>query len=425
MASRIKIILSILYLITANIVFCNDTIKCSTADIFQNRAANNPSLLLQQQQLETEIQQWIQQHQNNRENADAALIVIPLVVHVVYNTAQQNISDEQILSQINVLNNDFRKLNTDRLHSSHPYYNLSGNANIEFCLAKIDKNGNATTGIVRTATSITEFDGNPINTSDEKVKFSNQGGDDFWDAKKYLNIWVCKLSGGTLGYAQFPSVFSSSPETDGVVIDYRYFGTIGTVTAPYNLGRTATHEIGHWLNLYHIWGDANCGDDEVNDTPTQASENYDCPTFPHISCSNGPNGDLFMNFMDYTDDGCMSMFTNGQVDRMAAILNGVRNDIVTANKCSGTTGFLQQKVESIKIYPNPVQNYLNIAGLPFTKYPLITIDILNILGEKVYTTTFSTVSNVQLEMPNVDAGTYIMNIYNAAFSFNQKLTVVR
>src|SRR5205085_7351896 len=140
------------------------------------------------------------------------------------------------------------------------------------------------------------------------VKYTANGGHDAWNRDQYLNIWVCDLS-GKIGYAQFPG---GPAATDGVVIDYQAFGTLGTASIPFHLGRTATHEIGHWLNLRHIWGDANCGDDLVADTPTQQTDNGGCPSFPHVTCSNGPNGDMFMNYMDYVNDNCMNMFTAGQ-----------------------------------------------------------------------------------------------------------------
>ena len=420
------IILSTLLLLNVSLALSNNPNKCTAASIFKNRAANNPDVLLKQQQIEIKIQQWIANQESNRVSSTEAAVVIPIVIHVVYNNTAQNISDDQILTQIDVLNKDFMNLNANRLLSTHPYFNLTGTANLEFCLAKIDPSGNATTGITRTATAQTQFDGDPNTAADERIKFTSKGGIDVWDPTKYLNIWIGKLSGGTLGYAQFPSEFDGSPETDGVVIDYHYFGTIGTVSAPFDQGRTATHEIGHWLNLEHIWGDeaACANDDKVSDTPLQADENYDCPVFPSTSCSNAPNGDLFMNYMDYVDDGCMSLFTKGQVSRMTATLNVARSAIKTANKCSATTGISQQKLDQIKIYPNPVQNYLNIEGLPQTRSRFYNIDIYNILGERVYSNTIAS-TQIQFEMLGFRTGTYVMNIYNDEFSVTQKLTVVK
>jgi pregnancy-associated plasma protein-A len=158
------------------------------------------------------------------------------------------------------------------------------------------------------------------------VKFKSQGGVDAWPSDAYLNLWVCSLGGGLLGYAQFPG---GPAATDGVVILNKAFGTTGTATAPFDLGRTAVHEVGHWLNLRHIWGDTeDCsGTDFVADTPNAQHPNFGKPSFPHISCSNGPSGDMFMNYMDYVDDDSMVMFTAGQVARMRTALDGPRGAI--------------------------------------------------------------------------------------------------
>jgi hypothetical protein len=247
--------------------------------------------------------------------------VIPVVVHVVWNQPRDNISDAQIRSQIDVLNQDFRRANDDLASIPAPFRALSADARIEFQLADTDPAGDATTGIVRTRTSTTAFD------NDDQVKARASGGSDAWPAARYLNLWVCPLAGGLLGYSQFPG---GPAATDGVVIRPSAFGTNGAATAPFDLGRTTTHEVGHWLNLRHIWGDdANgCnGDDFVSDTPNCGGPNTGLPSFPHISCGNGPNGDLFVNFMDYTDDAGMFMFTNGQVVRMQACLDGDRAGI--------------------------------------------------------------------------------------------------
>ena len=254
---------------------------------------------------------------------------IPVVVHVVYKTAVQNISAAQIQSQIDVLNEDFRHKNADLATVPAPFAPLTADARVEFKLAATDPGGNPTTGITRTATATTAF------SDDDSVKSAATGGADAWPADKYLNIWVCPLAGGLLGYAQFPG---GPAATDGVVIRHSAFGTSGTAAAPFNLGRTATHEIGHWLNLRHIWGDdgTGCsGSDFVADTPNQGGPNYGSPAFPKVSCSNGPNGDMFMDFMDYVDDSAMTMFTAGQVTRMQAALDGLRSSIGTTISCDG------------------------------------------------------------------------------------------
>jgi hypothetical protein len=254
------------------------------------------------------------------DDAGIAPKVIPVVVHVVYNTPAENISMTQIKSQISVLNRDFQAKNADRKKTPAVWKGLIANVNLKFVLATKDPKGKPTTGVTRTKTTRTSFG------ADDSVKFTASGGQNAWPTTRYLNIWVCKLGGGLLGYAQFPG---GPAATDGVVITHTGFGTKGTATAPFNLGRTATHEIGHWLNLRHIWADTpDCsGTDFVADTPNAAGPNFGTPSFPHISCSNGPNGDMFVNYMDYTDDVGMFMFTLGQKARMLAALATERSSL--------------------------------------------------------------------------------------------------
>jgi hypothetical protein len=235
---------------------------------------------------------------------------IKVVVNVVFRTAAQNISDAQIRSQIKVLNQDFRAGNADRSKTPAPWKGLVSDARVEFTLHKV----------TRTQTTRASFG------VDDAVKKSSGGGVPPLDPKKFLNLWVCPLSGGLLGYAQFPG---GPTATDGVVINFRAFGTNGTAQAPFNKGRTATHEVGHFLNLRHIWGDTeDCsGSDLVADTPNAAGPNFGAPPFPKVSCNNGPNGDMFMNYMDYTDDVAMFMFTTQQVVRMRTALAGPRRSL--------------------------------------------------------------------------------------------------
>jgi hypothetical protein len=247
-------------------------------------------------------------------------VTIPVVVHVVYGDATQNISDAQVQSQIPVLNQDYGAANADKGNVPQVWSNLVADAQVQFALATVDPAGKPTNGIDRVQAGAQSF------TTDDKVKSAATGGADPWPSDRFLNIWVCNLGGGLLGYAQFPG---GPAATDGVVILYTAFGTIGTATAPFNLGRTTTHEVGHWLNLIHIWGDRlDCsGTDLVDDTPPQQAPNYGKPAFPHVTCNNGPNGDMFMNYMDYVDDDTMVMFTPGQVARISAALDGPRSSL--------------------------------------------------------------------------------------------------
>lgn len=309
---------------------------CGTSSYMQKQLAANPEFAQRLAEIEAQTASFISAGGNKMQ----VVYTIPVVVHVVYNTAGQNISDAQIQSQLVVLNNDFRRLNADRTSTPAAFTGVAADAEINFCLATVDPTGAATTGITRTSTATTSF------TDNDAVKSNSTGGKTPWDATKYLNIWVCNLSGTLLGYAQFPGGPTS---TDGVVIDYQYFGTTGTATAPFNLGRTATHEVGHYFNLYHIWGDAFCASDLVADTPTQQQDNAGCPAFPHVTCSNGPNGDMFMNYMDYTDDGCMNLFTSGQKSRMQATLaaGGPRVSLTTSNGCGGTPTYCAANGNSV------------------------------------------------------------------------------
>lgn len=255
------------------------------------------------------------------------LIVIPVVVHILHRNEAigtgLNISDAQVQSQIDVLNEDFRRLNANSVNTPAAFVGVATDYNFEFRLACQDPNGNATNGITRTFTNKSGFTfsstGNRANETAIGIKIASSGGQDPWPTDRYLNMWVGNFTDGTLGYATWPWDFATDPNFDGVVITTTAMGRTGNVTAPYNGGRTATHEIGHWLNLLHIWGDANCGDDLVADTPTQQTANLGCPTFPHRTCGNTTSGDMFMNYMDYSDDACMNVYSNGQRLRGRAI----------------------------------------------------------------------------------------------------------
>ena len=243
--------------------------------------------------------------------AKVKLVTIKTVVNVVYKTTEQNISDAQIKSQFKAMNKDFRATNPDRNQAPTPWKGLVSDVRLQFKLVKV----------TRTKTTKSGFG------VDDAVKKASTGGIAPFSPKTHLNLWVCPLTGGLLGYAQFPG----GPEaTDGVVINYRAFGTLGTAEVPFDKGRTATHEIGHYFNLRHIWGDTpDCsGSDMVADTPNCAGPNFGTPTWPVVTCNNGPNGDMFMNYMDYTDDKAMFMFTAQQVIRMQTALDTLRGGLI-------------------------------------------------------------------------------------------------
>jgi Pregnancy-associated plasma protein-A len=241
----------------------------------------------------------------------SAIVTIKTVVNVLYKTEDQNISQQQIDSQIAALDKDFRATNSDKSQTPAPWRGLVTDTRVKFSLVKV----------VRVKTDVDGF------SHDDGVKRASTGGVAPFNPTTHMNIWVCALTGGLLGYAQFPGGPSS---TDGVVINYRAFGTMGTAQAPFNKGRTATHEVGHYFNLRHIWADTpDCGgSDNVADTPNCAGPNFGTPAWPKVSCNNGPNGDMFMNYMDYTDDAAMFMFTTQQVLRMRTALETARTGLM-------------------------------------------------------------------------------------------------
>jgi hypothetical protein len=300
--------------------------NCGAYDLHVAMLATNPDYARARAAIQLQSANYAGSARAARAEARPEPRVIPVVVHVIFRAAEENISDDQVASQIAALNRDYRKANADAGNVPAPFKPLATDAFIQFALARRDPEGQPTMGITRTPTNVPQFD------DQNGMKFTAQGGQDAWDASRYLNMWVCPeiLQQGTgsplLGYAQFPG---GVPATDGVAIVHNAFGTMGTATAPFNLGRTATHEVGHWLDLFHIWGDANdcTSDDKVADTPIQQDHNFGTPVFPHVTCNNAPNGDMFMNYMDYVDDAVMIMFTAGQATRMQATLAGPRATI--------------------------------------------------------------------------------------------------
>ena len=290
--------------------------KCAAQEVLEEQMRNDPSFRENRERIENFIQRFIETQGNERllPNGD---IEIPVVVNVLYKTNAQNISLTQIQSQIDVLNRDFAGTNSD-LSFTPSQFNpvLAGDVRVRFVLE---------TPINRKKTNKNSWQLN------DGMKKTQTGGIAATSPTTKLNLWVCNLAGGYLGYAQFPG---GPEETDGVVVDDNAMGTTGTAQAPFNKGRTATHEVGHWLNLYHIWGDATCGSDLVNDTPPHRTYNFGCPGTINITCTNntttnpfGFTREMTVNYMDYTDDACMVMFTNAQKSRMQATFasGGPRN----------------------------------------------------------------------------------------------------
>jgi hypothetical protein len=270
---------------------------CASQEVLEAQLAADPTLAIRMNQIEAFTQSAISKSNFRLVNGK---IVIPVVVNVLYKTTAENISDALIQSQIDVLNKDFNALNSDFGSTPAEWSGIAANVGITFELVKIN----------RKATTKTSWG------TRDAMKKTKQGGLDPTSPSTTLNFWACTIGGGILGYAQFPG---GSLATDGVVIDGDYFGLSSAASYPYNLGRTASHEVGHWMNLRHIWGDASCGNDLVADTPVAKTSNFGVPVYPYVSTCLPAHNEMTMNYMDYTDDRGMYMFTNGQKARMAAI----------------------------------------------------------------------------------------------------------
>lgn len=268
---------------------------CATQEVFDAQLEADPTLAIRM----NEIEAFTSKNLLTGRLVNGK-IEIPVVVNVLYRTAAENISDARIQSQIDVLNKDFNALNSDYNSVPALFSGVKANVGITFVLDQI----------IRKSTTKTSWGTN------DAVKKVAQGGLAPTSPTTKLNLWSCTIGGGILGYAQFPGGASA---TDGVVIDSKYLGLAGSASAPYNLGRTATHEVGHWMNLRHIWGDANCGSDLVTDTPTHNDANYGVPAYPHYSTCTGTPVEMTMNYMDYVDDNAMYMFSQGQKNRISAI----------------------------------------------------------------------------------------------------------
>ncbi len=277
--------------------------RCSADDVLRQQIAADPSLRTRMDEIE-EFTPLLPD----------GTIQIPVVFNVLYRTAAQNVSQAQLQSQIDVLNEDFAALNAD-YNASNPYNNVkAGNVGVTFVIDQVK----------RRSTNTVSWGTN------DAMKKSAKGIAPTSPATK-LNIWVCNMGGGILGYAQFPG---GSSATDGVVLDDNATGRTGTAAAPFNKGRTGTHEVGHWMNLRHIWGDATCGNDQVGDTPLHNTANYGCPSATHRSTCTGTPLEMTMNYMDYTDDACMYMFSAGQKSRMQAVFEEQLNFLLNISiKC--------------------------------------------------------------------------------------------
>jgi hypothetical protein len=404
--------------------------KCATMHVLQKHIEQDPFIAIRIQNLESEVANWIAANKNQMNNR--SVVTIPTVVHVVYKNSAQNIPTSQIESQIQVLNEDYRKTNAN-FNTTRPIFDtLAADVEIQFCLAALDPQGNPTTGITRTqAPSNATF--NPIFGFDN-VKSSNTGGVDPWPTDKYLNIWVCDMSilnqVFVLGYAQFPG---DNPLTDGVVLQYQHVGrTNDPQAAPANLGRTATHEVGHWLGLRHIWGDGPCDStDYVADTPNaSAASQSDCVKTKNTCSNEDPfwgtidPPDMVENFMDYSSDACMTMFTKGQKARMWGFLNTARASLKTSPAgCNAPSAINDKKVNlNTNLYPNPTNGIIYLELLSNIDEN-INVEVFNLLGQKEISTSISELkyNNYKLDLSSLSKGMYLVRLYTNQSDYIHKI----
>lgn len=340
-------------------------------------------------------------------------IIIPVAVHVVWHTTEENISDEQVESQIEVLNQDFRSLNVE-VPFVHPLFDeLVSDLELEFCLVAITRTSTALAGITNTFSS-----------GKRRLCYTDLGGRDGFDPERYLNIWVAGRNDGALGSATFPEEGQETPAEDGLYIRPDAFGTTGTVSPPFHLGRTCTHELGHYFNLQHLWGpnadNFNCDqDDGVADTPLQA-DTYQgtCPTLPPFSCG---SPDMFMNFMNFTQDACMALFTPGQKARVLSTLQSYRPGLLQGSCTPVSTGAADTFTPEVSIIGNPARDHLRVRLPGNEPAQLAIFDLTGRLVQQVEAAG----PEAELSVTGFHAGNYYIKIWHGNKMHVKKLIIAR
>lgn len=390
--------------------------RCANHDYALSKLGSNPQLLRARDVFEQKIKEATEARRQAR--IGETTIRIPVVVHVIHSnssgtiggTKNTNISDEQIFTQIQVLNEDYRRKTGTNGFNANP---VGADMNIEFYLATRDPNGSPTAGITRTF--------NAQQTFDIEYEFPKLAELIYWPSDRYLNIWVADLSGQFLGYAQFPSVDGVPPfsllsndiaKVDGVYLDYEAFGTNGAVTngsfrRSYNLGRTCTHEIGHWLGLIHIWGDNFCGEDYCDDTP-EAENSNDSGTCNAIfsTCSGSRTQNMIENYMDFSYDKCMNIFTLDQKQRVRSVFElSPRRRAIALQSYSTPVESL-----TVNIIQNPTTNIVS-AEILVKGTQDVTIELYDLSGRVHFKSyTAQTTSFPASILVNGSAGTYILKV---------------
>ena len=349
-------------------------------------------------------------------------VIIPVVFHIVYRDPEQDISDVQIRSQLDIINRDFG-FEADNLGAvPDMFYPLGGDAGLRFCLASVDPDGNPTSGITRTFTPVEHIGSDRQPNGRYSVHYNAYGGVDGWDPARYVNIWVAGLD-GLLGTASLPGM-AAYPEEDGIVIDPNFVGSVGLAASadPFDKGHTLTHELGHYFGLYHIWGQGNgsCDvDDMVDDTPEQEGPYLGCPEYPQFSCG---SSDMFMNFMDFTSDRCLALFTRGQIARMQTALMVMRPGLVEHPFACDTPDTGKIGLDDAIIYYASGSNQI-IVILGHENDPSHELTIFSLDGKLIASRMWHTGRTYWIDADGLPAGIYAVRLESGGEVLTQKVLV--
>lgn len=417
-----------------------DLHRCGTAEAIQIQENSHPGYRSAIDRTFDHVKNLIAQKGVNSDT----IYRIPVVVHIVYNSPEENIPNDLVYSQIARLNRDYRRLNEDTSDTRAEFLPVAADAGIEFYLAGTDADGNPSGGITRTQTTRTDFAPDFFGNGMDDVKQSSLGGADAWDTDNYLNIWVCDLIGSNaffqlFGFAYPPATAPNwpansaapSPELQGVVIHYEVFGD-GNPLATGQLsisdkGRTAVHELGHYLGLRHIWGDAlftdGCAvDDGIEDTPNASANAAQQCTFSNNTCVDLPVDfpDMIENYMDYAQDRCMNLFTQGQVDIMRLMLETARTELADGSvEPSGMTHL--PSAGSIGVFPNPTDADF-VIQIP-SDQRVSSIRVVDINGRTVAERSGMLETGNISDDWNLAAGSYILQLQFDSGLVSKKLLV--
>ncbi|CAG5016731.1 hypothetical protein DYBT9275_05622 [Dyadobacter sp. CECT 9275] len=394
--------------------------KCGSMLLLENRFKTQPSLKILYDQEEFRFQQQVSQRiKSGASFRTTSLVTIPVVFHIVV-SRQSNVTDAQVMAQLDTINKDYAGINGGASRIPSYFKDLFGQSGIQFCLAQRTPDNQPSTGIVRYTTSSGSF-----NYLTENVKHAATGGADAWDTSKYLNIWICSLSGGILGYSSFPG--QGADNEKGVVVDYNSLP--GANNQVYNQGKTLTHEIGHFFSLRHIWGDdegACTGSDNIDDTPNQSNSTATCATGVVTDrCTPASPGIMYQNFMDYSPDNCLLMFTKMQVARMEAAYNSYYSLMASSNGCLPVD--LKNNDSNLKSVTSPEQRLCQDTFVPtliLRNNGLQALRSVNIYAKMDNGTTLSyswtgnlatfAETTVNLSQFEVGEGDHILTVYTAS-----------